>query len=237
MRAWPGTATGWLDVQPGLVSALVVALGGAAAVGSIVLVTTLLASRGGRSTAVGYVLGYLGSYTTIGLTVVAADADPAVWTSGDAGLVGPVVVLVVGLALVALGLRTALRPRSEPARADAGGWINVLDRATPVRTFGLGVVVAFVNVKNLALYLTAVAVLQASDLTVDRKLAGVPLVALTFCLAVFVPLAIDVVAPLRSERLLVALRRGIDLYGRRLDAWPPLVVGACFMVRGVRGSV
>lgn len=224
-------------MQPGLVPALVVALGGAAAVGSMVLVTTLLASRGGRSNAIGYLLGYLGSYTAIGLIVVAADADPAAWTSGDAGLVGPVVVLVVGLALVALGLRTALRPRPEAARADAGGLIHMLDRATPVRTFGLGVVVGFVNVKNLALFLTAISVLQASDLAIGHKLAGVPLVALTFSLAVFVPLAIDIAAPLRSERLLAVLRRWIDRHGRHLGTWLPLVLGVVFVVRGVRGLV
>lgn len=224
-------------MQPGLVPALVVALGGAAAVGSMVLVTTLLASRGGRSNAIGYLLGYLGSYTTIGLIVVAADADPAAWTSGEAGLLGPVVVLVVGLALIAMGLRTALRPRPAAARAGAGGLINVLDRATPVRTFGLGVVVGFVNVKNLAVFLTAIAVLQASDLTVGHKLAGVPLVALTFCLAVFVPLAIDVAAPLQSERILAVLRCWIDRHGRRLVTWLPLVLGLAFVFRGVRGLV
>lgn len=222
-------------MEPGLLPALALALTGVAAAGSILVVTALLASDGGRRNALGYLVGYLGSYTAIGLAVVAANVDPGAWTSGDAGRAGPIALVVLGPALMAVGLRTVLRPRPEPGQEGAGRAAGILDRATPARAFGLGVAVAFVNVKNLALYLTAIAVLQASDLTAARKLTAAPLVALTFCLAVFVPLAIDVAAPARSGRVLAALRRGIERHGRRLGAWLPLVVGLVFLARGVRG--
>lgn len=222
-------------MEPGLLPALALALTGAAAAGSMLVVTALLATDGGRANALGYLGGYLGAYTAIGLAVVAGDVDAGAWTSGDAGRAGPVVMMVLGLLLMAAGARTALRPRPEPGKRGGGPTAGILDRATPARAFGLGVAVAFVNVKNLALYLTAVAVLQASDVSAARKLAAAPLVALTFCLAVFVPLAIDVAAPARSGRALAALRRGIERYGRRLGAWLPLVVGVVFVVRGARG--
>lgn len=222
-------------MEPGLLPALALALTGVAAAGSVLVVTALLASHGGRSNALGYLIGYLGSYAAIGLAVVATDVDPSAWTSGDAGRAGPIALVALGLLLMAVGLRTALRPRPEAGEEGAGRPTGVLDRATPARAFGLGVAVACVNVKNLALYLTAIAVLQASDVTAARKLAAVPLVALTFCLVVFVPLAIDVAAPTRSERILAALRRGVERHGRRLGAWLPLVVGVVFVVRGARG--
>jgi hypothetical protein len=222
-------------VEPGLLPALAVALTGLAAAGSMLMVTALLASEGGRSSALGYLGGYLGAYTAIGLAVVAGDVDAGAWTSGDAGRAGPIVMVALGLLLMAAGARAALRPRPETGTKGAGPTTGLLDRATPARAFGLGVAVAFVNVKNLALYLTAIAVLQASDLTATRKLAAAPLVALTFSLAVFVPLAIDVAAPARSGRALAALRRGIERHGRRFGAWLPLGVGLVFVVRGARG--
>lgn len=218
----------------GLLGALTLALTGVAAGGSILLVTALLASGRGRSNALGYVLGYLGTYVAIGLIVVAADVDPGAWTSGDAGRAGPAVLVALGLLLAGLGLRTALRPAA-PADPLAGRSVPALDRATPPRSFGLGVAVAFVNVKNLALFLTAIAVLQAGELTAAGKVAAAPLVAVTFSLAVFVPIVIDVIAPARSGRVLAVLRRAIERHGRRIGTWLPLVVGLAFVVRGVRG--
>lgn len=231
--SWP--ATGPVEVEAGLLAALALALTGVAAGGSILLVTALLASDDGRSNALGYLLGYFGAYTAIGLAVVAADVDPGTWTSGEAGRAGPVVLVVVGLALAAVGLRTASRPRSGVAHADAGRTIRVLDRATPARSVGLGIAVAFANVKNLALFLTAVAALKAGDLSAGGELAAAPLVALVFCLPVLVPVAIDVAAPARSGRALAALRRTVERHGRRLGTWLPLAVGVIFVVRGVRG--
>ena len=218
-----------------MLPALLVALSGVAAVGSVALVTALLATARGRANAVGYQLGYLGSYAVIGLTVVGADANVAAWTSGESGRAGPILVTLLGAAFVVLGLRTALRGRGASAPLDVARRPTLLDRATPGRSFGLGVMVAFVNVKNLALFLTAIAVLQASDLTAGQRLAAVPLVATTFCLGVFVPLAIDLAAPERSARLLAGLRRGIERRGRVLGTWLPIVVGLVFVVRGVRG--
>jgi len=223
------------DVEPGLLPALAVALTGVAAGGSIVLVTALLASDEGRSNALGYLLGYLGSYTAIGLAVVAADVDPGAWTSGEAGGAGPVALVVLGAVLIGLGLRTASRTRSDATHAASDRTIGILDRTTPTRSFGLGIAVAFVNVKNLALFLTAIAVLHASDMTAESKLAAAPLVALVFCLPVAVPLAIDLAAPARSGRVLAALRHTIERHGRRLGTWLPLAVGVVFVVRGVRG--
>jgi hypothetical protein len=222
-------------VDPGLLGAFAVALsGGAAAGGSILLVTALLASDRGRSAALAYVLGYLGAYVAIGLIVVAADVDPGAWTSGDDGWAGPAILVGFGLLLVGLGLRNALRP---PSSADPGVGrpARALDRVTPPRSFGLGVAVAFVNVKNLALFLSAIAVLQASDLAAAGKLTAAPLVAATFSLAVFVPITIDALAPARSGRVLAALRRAIERHGRRLATWLPLAVGVAFVARGVRG--
>jgi len=224
-------------VAPGVLPALVVALSGVAAVGSVALVTALLATERGRANALGYQFGYLGAYAAIGLAVVGADANVAAWTSGEAGRAGPILVTLLGAVFVVLGLRTALRGRRTSEPLDVARRPGLLDRATPGRSFALGVMVALVNVKNLALFLTAIAVLQASDLTAGQRLAAVPLVATTFCLGVFVPLAIDLAAPARSARLLAGLRRGIDRQGRLLATWLPIVVGLVFVARGVRGLV
>lgn len=232
-------------MDAGLIASLAVALSGAAAVGPVVLVTAFLASKGGRTNAAGFIAGYLGTYTTIALLLVASGLDVGRWTSGAAGPTGPIVLVILGIGLLVLGLRTARRPVADSvdldgAAVDPAGERSrtpLLDRATPPRALGLGAAVAVVNVKNLALFLTAVAVLQTSRLTTGAKLAAAPLVALTFCLTAFVPLTIDVVAPGRSERPLAALRRGIERHGRRLARWLPWIVGAAFLARGVRGLV
>lgn len=230
-------------MDAGLLTALAVALSGAAAVGPVLLVTTLLASERGRPNAAGFLAGYLGTYTAMALLMVAADLDVGSWTSGDAGSTGPIVLVLFGLGLLVLGLRTVRLPAAEGTNGIAPGAEGtnerprkaLIDRATPARTLGVGAVVAIVNVKNLALFLTAVAVLQASDLSPAAKLAAAPFVAATFCLTSFAPMVIDVVAPKRSERLLTRLRHVVERHGRRLARWLPWIVGAFFLARGVRG--
>jgi hypothetical protein len=219
----------------GLLASLLVALTGAAAVGSILLVTALLASDGGRASVVGYLLGYVGAYTAIGAAVVAARLDARTWTSGEAGQAGPIALVILGVVLAALGVRTALGTADRTSLPAGTHRRSLLDRATPARAFGLGAAVALVNVKNLALFLTAITVLQASAMSDAAQLAAAPLVALVFCLGPFVPLVIDVAAPRRSARALAALRHGVQRYGRQLGTWLPLLVGIAFVARGVRG--
>lgn len=155
----------------------------------------------------------------------------------DHGLLGALTLALTGVAAGgSILLVTALRPAA-PADPLSGRSVPALDRATPPRSFGLGVAVALVNVKNLALFLSAIAVLQAGELTAAGTLAAAPLVAVTFSLAVFVPIVIDVIAPARSARVLAVLRRAIERHGRRIGTWLPLAVGLAFVARGVRGLV
>lgn len=218
-----------------LLPALAVALTGTAAVGPILLVTALLTSSGGRPSAWGFLAGYLGMYSAIGMAVVAAGLEPARWVSGEAGPAGATAGVAVGVALVALGLWTASRSSSDTGSGAARRSPPLLDRATPPRAFLLGLTVASVNLKNLALYLTAIAVLQAGELSTGGKLAAAPLVAAVFCLAAFVPLGIDLAMPARSGRALARLRGTIERQGRRVGAVLLVVVGLVLVARGVRG--
>lgn len=212
--------------------ALGIASGGALAFGSLLIVLLLLNSARGPGPAYMYGLAYGGTYTAIaglayGLGRSAGPPAPGAFPWGG------VAYLVLGLLLAFVALRR-WRKRHE-AEAGPPRLLRRVDNMTAVRALVMGTVVAVINFKNLAIYISAISVVIAAGLPVDQSMTLLGLVIVTFCGSVIAPLVIYLVMPRRSARFLAKLRQGVERHSARIIAIVLPFFAAAFFARGLWG--
>lgn len=251
-RIWPCSFPSWINSISKVVvlartertlillttalQSILLASGGLFSVGSITIVILLLLSDQGWRTGLAYVVGYVGAYTLIGVGVVLVGANVAQGDSGGSGRFSSVLVIVLGIVLIWLSLRNWRKPAPGPeAPAQPPRIFAMLDSITPLKALGFGALVSVVNFKNLAIFLSAISVLLASDLSTLSKLIIVPLDVLAFCIAVIVPVLIYVSFPAQAHDRLNRFKHGLETHGRAIGIWAPLAFGLIFILRGVSG--
>lgn len=213
---------------------IVLAAGGLLSPGSITIVLLLLMSERGWPKGLAYVVGYLGAYTLIGVTAIAAGYRAAEGdSSGALRTISAVVFALLGTLLLWLAVRN-WRRRAVAAEGRPRV-LAFLDRITPVKALGLGAAVTVINVKNLAIFLSAVSVALVSDLTVPAKLTIAVVDAVVFCAAVVAPLLIYAAAPAAARQRLGRIQRALAEHGRSIRIWVPAAFGAIFLLQAMRG--
>ena len=198
--------------------------------GSITIVILLLMSDRGWRNGLGYALGYISMYTLIGIAAISFGVGAAP-DSSEPSASGSVGVMVLGTLLLALALRSWRRP----AAPNSSRFSTILNRITPFRAFGFGAAIAVINVKNLAIFLSALSILLVSELPVPTKLLILIPVLFTFCLSVIVPVAIYLALPAQANHYLENIRVTIERYSRPIGIWLPTIVGCLLILRGLRG--
>ncbi len=214
-----------------LTQSLLLAASGLLSIGSITLVILLLISDRGWRNGLGYALGYFSAYSVIGVSVVALGYRAAQNSSGEPGLFLPIALLVLGTLLLWLSLRNWRKPpaqsREEPR------FFRIVDNITPLKAFGFGALVTVMNIKNLALFLSALSVVIFSRLPLAEKIVITLLDTLVFCLSVIIPVLIYVSFPRRARDVLLAFRGVLERNGRALGIWLPLIFGLLFLMKGI----
>ena len=76
--------------------------------------------------------------------------------------------MVLGALLLWLGLQNWRKPVSE--NQGEPRFFSIVDKITPPKAFGFGAMVSVINLKNLALFLTALSVVVLSDLLITEKI-------------------------------------------------------------------
>ena len=218
-----------------LTQSLVLASGGILSFGSITIVILLLISDQGWRNGLGYMFGYVGAYTMIGVSIVVMNYNytTAEGASAEPNILGSILFIIMGILLLWMTFRNWRKSPSEerkPLRLFA-----ILDKITPAKAFALGAVVTVVNFKNLAIFLSAVSVLLVSELLLSSKIMIVLLDVLVFCLSVIVPVGIYVAFPETARDRLNLIKQTIDKYSRPVSIFIPLIFGIIFFIGGVRG--
>jgi threonine/homoserine/homoserine lactone efflux protein len=213
-----------------LIQSLLLATSGLLSVGSITLVILLLISDRGWRNGLGYALGYFFAYSLIGAGTVGLGYRAAENGAGEPGLFLPIMLLVLGSLLLWLSLRNWRQPPTETQEPPR--FFRIVDDITPLKAFGFGALVTVMNVKNLALFMTAVSVVILSPLPFGQKMAVTLLDALVFCLSVIIPVLIYVSFPRRAKEILLAFRGLLERNGRAIGIWLPLIFGLIFIVKG-----
>lgn len=217
-----------------LIESLVVASGGILSFGSILIILLMLSARGGLLKAIAYFTGYSSGYFLIGACALFLGqrlGGEAAGAAAEPSLVGPILSLVLGILLLISGLRRWRRPPQpddKPPRIFSG-----LDSITVWKALGLGLMISVINVKNLAIFLSAVGILAGAGLSLPRALAAEAVVVLLFSSSVLGPIVVYALFRERADPGLTSLRAFLERRSRPLSIGAMLLFGAAFTARGV----
>ncbi len=216
---------------PVLIQALLFASTGLLSVGSMTLVILMLLSDRGWHNGLGYALGYLSGYSLIGIFAVVAGYSATGGQASEPGRIFPTLLMVLGALLLWLSWRNSRKPAS-PGQ-EQPRFFTIIDSITPPKAFAFGALVTVINVKNLALFLSAQSIVILSGLPLAQKIIIALLVALVFCLSVAIPLLITVAFPRRARELLNRLKEALERHSRPIGIWAPLIFGLLFLLKGI----
>ena len=137
----------------------------------------ILFSPKARTNGPAFLAGWIAGLALVGILVIVLSASVGLGSGGGgSSIVGPLLKILLGLALLWLAYRSfRKRPRSGE-QPSLPGWMRAIDSATPAKILGIAVLLS-VNPKNL-LFTAAAAVTIAQE--------GLSSAGAAFALAVFV---------------------------------------------------
>lgn len=131
---------------------------------AIAAVISILMGAGGRAKGLAFLWGWVGGLSIVAiLTLLLSDLGTR--AESPQTLWAHVLRIILGAGLLVVAWRAFVkRPRSR-AEAQAPRWISAIDSMGPVRTFGLGALLAGLKPKNLLLTFSAMVALALAGLS------------------------------------------------------------------------
>lgn len=222
-------------VDPAIGQVLVPALGVSISPVPVAASLVILLAGRPRGTSAGFLAGWLAGIALV--LAIATRLGQATETGRAVGSVLSGLALVLGLLLLALAARTWRRHVVRGSEAGAPAWITAVVSLAPGRALGVGLLLAVVNPKNLALMLPAGIALARARLPGEEQV----FVGFTFVLVatstVFVPVVLHRALGPRVNPVLIAARGFLARHGTAISVGVLLVVGIVLAAQGAGGLV
>ncbi|KUJ36513.1 GAP family protein [Streptomyces sp. MI02-2A] len=193
----------------------------------IVAIILLLATPRGRLNGSLFACGWLLGLALLGAIMLAvggsggasANKHPAAWVG--------VLKLVLGALLALFAVRQWRRRPADAAQARLPKWMSALDRLTPLKALGLGLLLSAANAKNAPLTLAAGASISSAGIPVSQQIGALVVFVVIASLGVLAPPAVFLAMGERAQGLLGTWR---DRAVRHNAA----VMAALFFVLGLK---
>lgn len=217
----------------GVSAVLTLAVGVAVSPVPIIAVILMLFSQRARVNGPAFLVGWVLALVVVSSAVyLLADAGDVTSSSSasDAVSWGKI---VVGALFVVLGLRTWLkRPRSgdEP---EMPKWMSGIDRLAPGKAFGLGVVLAGVNPKNLLLTIAAALGLAQLGLSSTDVVVSLAVFVVVASLTIIGPVLYYFVGGDHAKTALDELKDWLGTHNAAVMTVLFLVIGADLIAKGL----
>jgi FtsH-binding integral membrane protein len=199
----------------------------------ILVVILMLLTPRAKATASAYLVGWV-----LGLVLVSAVAAMLAQSMGisaqdeDQSTVAWGQV-VFGLLLLLMGWQQ-WRTRPAPGEEIAlPGWLSALDRFTPAKALGVGLLFSAGNPKNLMLTLTAAVTISASALTTGQQIATMGLFILIASAGVLAPMVVYLASGDSAARVLGGWRTWLAINNATVMSVLLLVLGTLFIGQGL----
>ncbi|MEU3517530.1 GAP family protein [Streptomyces sp. NPDC006654] len=172
----------------------------------IVAIILILATPRGRRNGSLFALGWLVGLAGLGAVMLAvggtggasAHTHPATWVGA--------LKLALGVLLAVFGaLQWRRRPR-DPSQARLPKWMEAIDRFSPVKIVGLGLLLSAGNLKNAPLTIAAAASISSAGIPVPQQIGALAVFVVIASLGVLAPLAVYLVMGDRARGLLANWR-------------------------------
>ncbi|MEU2420135.1 GAP family protein [Streptomyces sp. NPDC007851] len=172
----------------------------------IVAIILVLATPGGRLGGLLFALGWVLGLAVLGAVMLlvggngdaSAHQQPATWVGA--------LKLALGALLTLVGaVQWRRRPR-DPSQARLPKWMAAIDRFTPVRILGLGLLLSAGNLKNAPLTIAAAASISSAGISVPEQIGTLAVFVAVASLGVLAPLALYLVMGERAKGILANWR-------------------------------
>ena len=198
----------------------------------IVAVVLMLVSRkataNGFSFLLGWIVGIAGLGSIVLLVAGAAtpsESGPPAWAS--------VVKIVLGVLLLLLAIKQwGGRPRAG-ATPETPKWMSAIDAFTPVKAFGLAVLLGAVNPKNLLLVVSGAAAIAAATSETGEQLGALAVFVVVASIGVAAPVVIYLAMGVRAATMLEELKTWMIQNNAVIMAVLLLVLGAKMVGDGI----
>jgi threonine/homoserine/homoserine lactone efflux protein len=204
---------------------------------SIIAVILMLFAHHASGTVAGFLLGWVvGILVAVVVFVLIAGA----FNLGSAGQPSPGVSwlkLILGVGLILLGLREwQHRPRPGQA-ADRPGWMSAVDKLTAERAARLGLALAVVNPKNLAMAIAAGVAIAVGHLGVGQQVIAIAVFTVVAVSTVAAPVIAYALAAARVRAPLDRLKTWLAEHTADVLGAVLVLVGAVLVGRGIGGML
>ncbi len=200
----------------------------------IAVILMLLSKRAGaNSTAFG--IGWLVGIAGVTAVVLAVAGSIGTTSDGSQSTGTSTVKLVLGIAVLFLGLRN-WRRRPAPGEADAlPKWLQSIENVTPMKSAALGVGLSAINPKNVIMILGGgIAISQAPTSPAGHVGAAVIFVALA-ATTVLVPVVLYRIMGAKAQPMLSSLNTWLEHNNTTVMAVLLLVIGVVLIGKGLGG--
>ena len=222
-------------LDPIIIQSMILASSGLFSFGSMTLVIIMLISGKDQLNGLFYAIGYFIGYLVIGLFLIAFGYNAQGGSNSSFNNVFYFSLIVLGLLLLFIGIHNKRKKKTE--NNNESKLFKILENITPKKAFGFGMLVTVINVKNLALYLSAQSGIILSDMPIQDKLVGSILVVTIFCSSVIIPIIIFLLFPNRRTVMLNKIRSFLNENSRPISIYFPITFGVIFEIIGFMNLV
>jgi hypothetical protein len=200
----------------------------------IIAVVLLLSTPAGKGNALAFLLGWLVGLGLVGVIVLlvadpaeaSEDGAPAIWVGW--------LLLVLGLASVFIGIRSWLGRPGGDEEPPMPGWMAAIDRFTPGKSLGIGLLLSALNPKNLILTVAAAAAIATAGLTGADPYIVLAVFVLIGTLGVAIPIGIYFLGGESATETLAELRHWLAINNATIMAVLMVVIGAKLIGNGMQ---
>src|ERR1700712_3472652 len=156
----------------------------------IIAVVLMLATPKGRANGPAFLLGWIVGLTVVGTIVLLLSGGSTGGDGDGPSTTNSIVMLVLGVLVLGVALRQ-WRGRPAPGtESELPKWMQTIDSFTPVKAFGMAVVLSAINPKNLLLTVGAAAAIAGTGASNGDQAVALAVFVLIGTLGPGIPVAI-----------------------------------------------
>ncbi len=200
----------------------------------IIGVVLMLGTPRARTNGPAFVAGWVAGLTLVGTAVLVLSSGADASTSGSAGWVN-VLKLLLGIALLVLSAKQwRLRP-SEGEEPEMPSWMRSVDHFTPGRSASLGVALSAINPKNLILTVGGATAIAQTGAAAGSQAVAMVVFILIATIGAAAPVAIYFAMGERSKPILDRLKERMSRNNSAIMAVICLIIGAKLIGDAISG--
>jgi len=220
-------------VGQGISEILTFAIGVAISPLPIIAVILMLFSRRAKVNGPVFLLAWVVSLAVVSTVAYIVSHDGNVATSTTATDSASWGKIVLGAAFLMLARREWRKRPAPGAEPDMPKWMGTVDSLTPVKAFGLGVVLVVVNPKNLVLTLGAAASLAQLNLTTSDAVVALVVFVVIASLTIAGPVLYAAFGGEKARTSLDSAKSWLGVHNSAVMAVLFLVFGVDLIAKGV----